>query len=326
MPVARSLYRRIATVLYSANNVVPTRLEVTGKVRRLFLELTGTLDVTGAMTAAVTQNPGTLVPTITLRFNEQTILKSGRWLDWINRAYVFDKLPVQVTAAAGVAAYAFRSRIQLPFVTPWGARPIDTILVIGDRDRLDLDIGWGDENSLGTGGTKAFTVNPEIRVIAEMINDVNVEPVATYKEGAFEDAVGTAANTDYQGLDLVTGPGVNYHHQIIAAEDNVANSLRALVDVIDQVQIQMTGQGIVSTPFGQVTGPQLQQDFNQDSVRVDAPRVGIYPVLWQPRFDGRMTYNLVTADLNDLRFLINHTLFATAGTFRVAYGTVEPLG
>jgi hypothetical protein len=325
MAIARTLTRRLTTIAYSANNTVPTQLNVTGKVRRLWLRLTATLNVTATATT-ITQNPGTIVPSLILRFNEQTILKSGRWLDWVDRGYVFTKLPTEVAAAGVVASYSVTSLIELPFITPGGIRPIDTILVIGDNDRLDLDITWADENQLVAGGTKAFTTNPVISVMAEMINDVRVEPVAIYKEQAFENgSLGTGANTDYQGLQMVTGPGINYHHLIVVTEDLAATSLRARVSNINQIQLQSTGQGIVSTPFGQMTGPELQEDFNAWHTRVSAVRAGVYPVLFQPEFEGRMTYNLVTADLDDLRFILNQATFATDGVDRVVYGTVEPL-
>lgn len=330
MAIQRSLTRRIATVAYSANNVVPNQLLVTGKIRSLTLQLSGTLNVTGGGGTAISQNPGTLVPSITLRYNEQSILKQGRWIDWVDRGYTFLKLPNQTAAAAGVASYAIESTIELSFITPGGAKPDDTILVIGDNDRLDLDVQWTDENSLLSGGTKAWTTNPSINVVADMINDPNVQPIAVYKEGAFEvGSLGTAANTNFQGLQPTTGPALNYHHLIVVTEDNAATSLRAKVSNVNQIELQQSGQGIQTTPFGQISGNVMLERFNlngwQQKPRIDATRAGVYPVLFQPHYAGRLTYNLNTADLDDLRFIINQAAFATDGVDRVVWGTVEPL-
>ena len=326
MAIARTLYRRIASIAYSANNTVTTQLQVTGKVRRLFLELTGTWNETAGTGTAITQNPGTLVPGLTLRFNDATILKQGRWLDWIDRQFVFKKLPAQVAAAAAIAAYAIRSRLEMPFITPMAIRPIDTILVVGDNDRLDLDVTWADENQLIDSPTGSFTTAPQINVVAEMVNDVQVEPVAVYKEGAIEvGGLGTTANTDFQGIQPVVGPGINYHHLILVSEDLAATTLRAKVSNLNQISLQSTGGGLVTTPYGQVSGAQNQNDFNVHMAKVDGVRAGVYPVLFQPEFEGRMTYNLVTADLNDLRFLIDHATYATDGVIRCLTGSVEPL-
>lgn len=323
--IARTMLRRILTIPYNENNTVTHRLDVTGRIRRLFLELRGTITESGGGGGDVlAQNPGTLVPSMQLFLNHSDMLKQGRWLDWVDRGYCLEKLPAEVAVAAPDGAYNIASRIEWPFITPLGARPIDTVLEIGQNDRLDIQLTWGDEASLGD-GTLTWNTEPTVDVIAEITNDPNLPPaIGLYKESAFEEAVGTDANANYQGLQMVTGPGLNYHHLIVVSEDNLADVCRTKLSNITDLSLQQTGQGVVSQPVGVISGDELQHDFNTNFVKVDAVRTGVYPVMFQPAFEGRMTYNLVTADLDDLRFIINHALFTTSGYFRVLQGTVEP--
>lgn len=322
--IARTMLRRVQTIAYSANNTVTSRIDVTGRVRRLFLELKGSATVAANAGNVETQNPGTLIPSMQLFLNHSDVLKQGRWLDWIDRGYVLEKLPAETAVAAAAASYAVASRIEWPFITPLAARPIDTVLEIGQNDRLDIQITWGDVTSLGDGGI-TWATEPTIDVIAEITNDPNLPPaVALYKESAFEDSVGTSANANYQGLTMVTGPGLNYHHLIIVCEDDHADTGRAKISNITDLTLQQTGQGVVSNPVGIISGLETQHDFNTNMVKVNAVRTGVYPILFQPQYEGRMTYNLVTADLDDLRFVINQALFPTAGYNRVLQGSVEP--
>jgi len=323
MPVRTELQRR-ETITWAANSSSSTQLKVRGLIRGLFLELTGTLNVTGAMTAAVAQNPGTLVPSFTVRKNGK-VLKQGRWIDWLTRMYAYGyKLPAETAAAAGVAAYPFRSRIYVPFITPHARRPVDTVLFIGQGDRLDIDITFGDVNSLGTGGTKTFTVTPQVNIVVDEMTG-NIAPIGVFKELNFEDSVGTTANTNYQGAQMPVSPVIQYHSLLVQCEDNVANSLRTLESFINDLTLQTQGEGGTEQPYGIISGGQNQNMVNVVQNMVDAVRVGVYPVLFQPYYEGLMTYNLRGAGLTDLRFLIDHAAPTTAGFVRVLTNTIEPV-
>lgn len=323
MTVRTELQRR-ETITFAANSSTSTQLKVRGLIRGVFLELTGTCAVTGAMTAAVAQNPGTLIPSLTIRKNGK-VLKQGRYIDWLTRMYAYGyKLPAQVQVSAGVAVYAFRSRIYIPFITPRGRRPVDTVLFVGQGDRLDIDVTWADINAVGTGGTKSFTVTPQLNVIVDEMNG-NIAPVGVFKELNFEQGVGTAANTNYQGAQMPVSPVIQYHSLIIQCEDNVANSLRTLESFITDLTLQTQGETGTEQPYGIVSGAQNQHMVNVVQNMVDAVRVGVYPVLFQPYYEGLMTYNLRGAGLTDLRFLINHAAPTTSGFIRVLTNTIEPV-
>lgn len=319
----RTQLRRIATFNYAAQQTIEQQLSISGRIRGLFLELSGTLDVTGGGGTAIARNPGTLVPVITLLKNRVEVLKQGRWLDWVDRAGIFWKLPNEDATAAAVAADTFRSRIYLPFCVPWGVNPTDSVLEISDTDRLDLQITWGSPDSLLSGGTKSLTaggaVAPTVDVIAE-ISQWDSAPNWIYHEDAFDSpALSAVANTDLN-LQLVAQPGRAYHHFALVAEDNPGAAGRTLVaTAINNARIDATAPEGVFNPWGPLSGDEIQQEFDQRMRPISAVRTGVYPIAFQPRFDGGIFYNL-DADLSDLRFRIDHAAFATAGTIRVLQG------
>lgn len=325
----RTTRRRIATIDYAANQVVRTELPISGKVRRLFLELSGTLDVTGAGGTVVARNPGTLIPSLSIFLDREELLKQGRWLDWRDRMYMHNKLPAEVPDTAAVNATAIASRIQIPFLTPVSARPVDTVLDMDAHQRLDIEVQWGDENSILSGGTKSFVagngVAPTIDVIAE-ISRFDPAPIATYKELAFDSGALLAVANPNLELELVTGARKAYHHILLVAEDNPGVAGRTLAaTALNEIRIQQQGAGEISDPFGRISGVQQQNDFDTLFRTVDGVQVGLYPIPFQGEFDGRKTFNLDSAGLDDLRILIDHAAFATAGTIRVVHGLVEDL-
>ena len=148
---SRTTRREVATVAYSANNSVTTQLTgLTGRVRALYAVLEGSLTITTAGTNYLqTRNPGTLIPSLTLRLNNSQVLKQGNWNDFRDRGYCFTKLGEETKVTAATAAtYPFVSRCVLPFITPRSAKPVDTILQLGTNDRLDLDLTFADDEAL----------------------------------------------------------------------------------------------------------------------------------------------------------------------------------
>ena len=322
----RTELQRRETITYAANSSSSTQLKVRGLIRGIFLELTGTLAVAVNMTAAVAQNPGTLIPSLTVRKNGK-VIKQGRFIDWLTRMYAYGyKLPAETACAAPAAGspYPFRSRIYIPFITPGARRPVDTVLFIGQGDRLDIDVTWGDTNSMGTGGTKTFTVTPQLNVVVDEMNG-NIAPVGVFKELNFEDNVGGVANTNYQGAQMPVSPVIQYHSLLIQCEDNVANSLRTLESFVTDMTLQTQGESGTEQPYGIISGVQNQHMVNVVQKMVDGVRTGVYPVLFQPYYEGLMTYNLRGAGLTDLRFLLNIAAPTTDGFVRVLTNTIEPV-
>lgn len=322
--MARTSWRHALTIPYQANSPIRREIDISGYIRRLWLILTGTLNVTVAGGSVPSRNPGTLVPSLLIYRNGEEVMKQGRWNDWVTRQYqYYGKIPTQVAAAAGVASYDIRSFIVIPFVTPNARNPQDTVLSLGSREKLEIEVFWADENALVNGGTKAFTTNPQIRVLAE-ISRADKDPIAQFKESSFETpSLGAVSNANLN-IELVTGPLVNYQDLILEAEDQAATG-RVLTDQINQIILQSSGAGRVEQIVGPVTG--VEQQYYIDTLFSSVPGVqtGIYPVPFQGVFDGMATFNLETASLNDLRFIIDHAAFPTDGYIRVLQSIWEPL-
>ena len=319
----RTTRRRVATIDYQANSVVRTELPISGKVRRLFLELTGVFDHTADSNVAVNGNPGSIIPNITVYLDREEVLKQGPWSSWRNRMYAHYKLPAEVPYVdADVTLF---SRIQIPFITPLGARPVDTVLDMDAHQRLDIEVQWLDDTAIDSSGSSAWTTEPHIDVIAE-ISRFDPPPIGMYKELMFtSDALGTAANANLE-LELVTGPRKQYHHVMLAATDDAGQGAGPglVATALNAVSIQQTGAGEQSVPFGIMSGVELQHDFDEVFRTVDGVQAGLYYIGFQGPFDGRATYNLDTAGLDDLRLRIDHAGFTTAGRISVYYGLFEP--
>jgi len=327
---SRTTRREIATIDYSANNTITTQLTgLTGRVRALYAVLEGTLVVSTAGTNYLqTRNPGTLIPSLTLRLNNSQVLKQGAWNDWRDRAYCFTKTGEETKVTAATAAtYPFISRINLPFITPRGAKPIDTILQLGTNDRLDLDITFADDEALIASTTaQSFSVSPTVTIVAELeayIPEVTPDPIGVYKESTTEWNIGAAAVANWQTPVLIVAPNLEYHSIIMVEEDAVANTGRARVSTITDVTLQQQGGGYVSQPFGLIEGNDMQHWYNQRNRLVDSVRTGVYPICWQADAEGRVTYNLDTTSLSHLNLQLNIADPGANGYLRVLTGSIE---
>ena len=337
---ARTFERRIATIPFASGETVSTELTgAKGRVRGLILEITGDLVITTAGTNYIaSRNPGTIVPTIAVRLNQQQTLKTGRWNDWIDRAYAWGKIPAQTVIGTKTAGtYPFKSRIELPFSMPLSANPADSFLPLGQLDRLDLDLGFGTADSLVPGSTTQAVSGCSVAVtmVGEVIEydaagQMKSPPLFIYKESAFERNPGASANADYQDLQMTVGTGLRYHHLILNQEDKVANTGRVQEGTVTDFQIQQTAGGRVSQPIGVLSGSQLQHAYNMQgagSPLIDAVSAapGLYPVCWPGSNDGMASYGLDMTGVEDLRYIIGYGAPTTDAYFRVLAGMYQEI-
>lgn len=323
--------KRVATIAYKANSVVREQLVVSGKIRALFLLLTGVVTVTDVTNIALrNRTPGVLVPSVSVLLNGQTTIHQGRWNDYRDRMAIFSALPNDTAPGITAAAHTFLARARVDIAAPWWSVPYDTLLDVGAGrmfDRLDLEVLWGAETSLIYLGTKSFTTNPTITVLADVMETAPAaRPWGMYRTAGTDSTnLGTSANTS---LNLVQpiGPRVMYHHLALVAEDDVANLGRNLVaTALNDVRLYQSGPGESSDVIGPISGTEIQQEFDSFGRSVDGPQTGIYPVTFAPRYDGMAAYLLQTQKLDNLRYLINHDAFTTAGYLRTLAGWIEPL-
>lgn len=321
----RTTFRRVLTIPYQANSLVERQIDVSGKVRRLWLELRGTLNNTVAGGGAITRGPGTLVPSLMLTLDRDKIIKQGSWNDFRDRMAFHYRLPNEVTHSNAVSAIEVLSRIEIPFVTPQSASPVSSVLDMDRWQRLDLAVQWADENAILNAGTKAWTVAPVINVIAEVSRFDSV-PTHLYREHSFDvGPLGTTANANLR-IPLPVAARQMYHHLLLSAEDLVATTLRAQVTTaLNNVAVEAQDGGEVFVPFGGITGQQLAQEAWGTFRCIDAIQNGLYYIPFQPRFDGMWSFTLDAAELDQLALLIDHAAFTTNGFIRVMYGIMEPL-
>jgi hypothetical protein len=256
------------------------------------------------------------------------VLKQGAWNDWRDRVYCFTKTGEETKVTAATAAtYPFVSRVILPFNTPRSAKPIDTILQLGTNDRLDLDLTFADDEALvASSTTQSWATTPTVTVVGEIeafIPDVTPNPIGVYKESTTEWNIGASAVSNWQNATLIVAPNLEYHSIIMVEEDAVANTGRARVSTITDVTLQQQGGGYVSQPFGLIEGLDMQHWYNQRNRLVDSVRTGVYPICWQADAEGRITYNLDTSSLDDLRLILTIADPGANGFLRVLTGTIE---
>jgi len=324
--VQRTNFKKIGTINYAKNQTIREQLPISGKVRRLMFELNITNTITDSTNGVVVaRSPLSIVSSMRIIADRDITLKEGRLSDFKDRMYVTNKLPAETQDTVANNATTVKSRVLVNFVTPGSVRGVDTVLDMNRHQRLDLEMTFGDQESIVANCDDASTdPTGTIDVLAEVSN-YDPAPNGYFIERGFEtSSLGTSANTALE-IPLTRGPRQNYHHIILLAEDLVANSGRTLVSTaLNSIRIDQQGAGGLSTPFGPVSGDELQHEFDLTFDR-EGVQTGIYPIVFQPRFDGRQTFNLTSGGLNDLKLLINHDAFTTAGYIRVLQGTVEPI-
>jgi|TARA_R110002110_G_scaffold117305_1_gene290151 hypothetical protein len=329
--IQRAGLRVVATIDYKANQVVREHIPISGKVRSFYLRLKGTQTHTNVTAVQqINGNPGTLVKNLNFYLNRDEVYKSGKWSDWIRRMGVYGRASASTAVGNTVAAFPFNSAIRVMCQTPGSKFREDTLLNMDGResggwDRLDIEIDFGAEAQVCTATATSFAVAPQIEVLADIVN-TDRNPNGLFRETAFEtDSLGTAANTE-KAIELTTGPTRNYHSIILVAENDPGAAGRLPVsDMITSVRLQQTAAFGQSNLAGLYSGDLLQEEAADFAAYNAGIQTGVYPILFQPRYDGQSTFNVITQDLDDLRLLVNHAGFANAGYIRVLEQLVEPL-
>lgn len=319
MPSVRTGFDRWGQINYVANNPADQfRCRVEGSfVRWIQLDLTATLNVTVLGTAAIARNPGTLINNILIRKNGK-MLKSGRFVDWIDRAFMYwGKVIPQTRDTTAVNATTVRSRIVIPFEMPLTREPQDTVLWVGRDDVLTIDVTWADENALVNGGTKAFTANPQLRV-SGFTTTSNPAPKGLFIE-AFEEFpdMGTAALNAAE-RELITSPKQNYHSAMLVTENNLAPTAggRTLADwTLTRFELRQTvnNQNAASRGGDALTGDEIQQATDMIVPSVAGIQTGLYPFYWSTMVDGMRSFAYPTAGLSDLRLILSSAVAPTTG-------------
>lgn len=328
----RTRTEKVGTVQYAANNNAPPfEVQVPGRyLHNIFLELDGVITETAGGGTALARNPGTLLD-IRLRLNQRNTIKDGRWQSFaVDRAYLYDVIPVETPAAAAIAAYAIHSVAELPMFHKWGAKPFDSVIDMTRHRSVHLDVTWRNEAALIVGGTNAFTTAPTVDVIVEVSDDVppDVGAGSAYfvQREIDSAALGAVAAADTQ-IELPVAPGLDYTSFVLVALDTPGAAGRTLVaTALNELHLESKGvQGTVF-PFGPLSGAELQFWFEKRTRHPDGVVAGLYPIPFLSGPAGGLRSHAVrTGDMTDLRFHVDHAAFATAGTIKVLYDALTPV-
>ena len=305
----------------SQRDVIP----ITGKVYGLMCRLAGTLTIsTSADGDVASRSPWTLINTIVIHYRGVAIHR-GRLADFFDRMRIFGGSPVATDIADSVAAHAFEAQIFIPFVAPHVSNPFASILPVGRSDQLEVEIQWGNEESIypgATAGNRALSATTF--EVCPVVNNAVPDPDYLYMTSYREEGVGTTANSEKE-IELPTGQGNRYHHLVIAAEDNHGTTKRGLVSTaLNTVRLEADVQGSPVDVVGSVSGDTLRHLWDQWT-NADGLITGLYPIGFSPFHGGDPSQDLDAAQLGQLRFLIDHDAFATDGYLRVLEGRVSRL-
>jgi len=159
-------WRQQKPVDFVANTPQTIKLRRGFVYRALFLELSGTVNITAAGTAAPTGSPDQIMRRIKLLMNGNNTIRSydGPSLRELNRVW-FNQTPLITTVdptAAG--AQSFKSYLCLPLWSPRTIKPFTTALDSSPLSQFELEVDWGDISDIVGDATATFTSDPIVKV------------------------------------------------------------------------------------------------------------------------------------------------------------------
>jgi hypothetical protein len=224
------------TIEYAANAPKSVNLHLGRQYRNLLLWLSGTLNVTVAAASVVEDSPFSLIKKIELMVNGNVPVKTISGKAALERTAIRNRvLPSFVQTGTGVAAHPFSALLELPLWLP-EAR--------GGVTGTTLEVTWGDETDLVTGGTKAFTVNPTVQVVSHDLARKPGDPIprtAIHRERTIVQTV--AASNQELKIDLKSGDTRRILSATVIAREAavrsnaIVNSLRVASDTETRYQV-----------------------------------------------------------------------------------------
>lgn len=218
-------------VAYAANDRVEKKLNTKSVIKSLNLLLTGTLNTTLAGTA-VDEHPATLIKDVSIELDGRGHrLIDGETLYLMNQLF-YGKAGLKTISNGGiatVAAHAFKEDLHLDLAMPDWERNSWGFIDGANFDNIVLVVRWNDENKLVSGGTKAFTVNPSIRVLSHEIEGINF-PDQWFFENSKQEYSDLAAANAAKEINLPK-KGFFLRGVLVKAEDNDVVS-DAIVNVL----------------------------------------------------------------------------------------------
>jgi hypothetical protein len=237
------------TIEYAANAPKSVNLHLGRQYRNLLLWLSGTLNVTVAAASVVEDSPFSLIKKIELMVNGNVPVKTISGKAALERTAIRNRvLPSFVQTGTGVAAHPFSALLELPLWLPEAGLAMDASLLDatarGGVTGTTLEVTWGDQTDLVTGGTKAFTVNPTVQVVSHDLARKPGDPIprtAIHRERTIVQTV--AASNQELKIDLKSGDTRRILSATVIAREAavrsnaIVNSLRVASDTETRYQV-----------------------------------------------------------------------------------------
>lgn len=313
-------FKLLGSNVFSSGNTVPMKLEVTAKLRYLFLRLSGTLAIAGGTAdgTVFADNPLSIIRNLRIFTDGQDTWKNGPALDWRWRALFRTSFLLQTAVTSGaVATTNFESHILIPFELPvnQAIRPIDGYLDAQEHSRVDLEIQWGTVEHLIVGGdrTKTLTVTQLDVYAYETQKPSGIQPHAKFEEFSLSTNI-TATETNNDDLTIPEGGRVIYPSFILEQTRNTAPLGDTRVDnIINNVTIFSELNGSDRRRLDNVPWGVLKTLGDERARMIEAEQVGL--AQWDFREEGRLSYALDARSVDRLEFNLDVT--RTSDTERV---------
>jgi len=283
------------TVEYSANNMRFRKLDRGWVYRELYLELTGSVTISGAgNSGSAPLSPEGIIRRLRLRKNttNDVISMDFHALAHFTRVFYPTQGDVGYSTVDPTSATTqdFRVYVVVPLWHPQVAKPIEWALNAINLNDLRLEVDWGGIADVVGDATATWSTEPELRVSKYVHTGGAVPP---HRGWRITNQISAAIDTAASGRRLELQPGEMFRGFLIRTQ---SGSTRAPArDVINELSLS-TG----SETFFKVTESDLAfiPTIRKDGGAVDT---GYY--FWDMLGDGYGTEALDTRGWNDLSII-----------------------
>jgi hypothetical protein len=160
---------RERTLAYSANQIVSGELARGGLIRELYLRLTQAPTVTGAAnTAAAVRKGGPwgVIQRLEVILNGSDVILSLPGYALPVLAGLWMRRFPRLTATLGDSTTANPSlddTLVIPFLQPYAAKPMDTVLDVRRARQIEVRVTWGSHLNVSSGAS-GYTANPSLEI------------------------------------------------------------------------------------------------------------------------------------------------------------------
>lgn len=313
---------------YNANEPVHGEVKLSGMLRYALVELSCEINVTGAGNLNALQ-PECLVQNIKVGFDgrDAEAEKFGPLEHFRLRN---ERLGIELdrtVISAGTGTKVVKCYYMLCWSRPWSAIPRETVAnFFTQHKEFHVTVNWAGIDVAIDAGTKAFTVNPQLRFFFDLSLE-DEYPTYRYKESYEELAnLGTSAQSQYQ-LPLKHG-AFAYDHLLFATmeDDTGANGGRQYSEgyALNSSYIEMDrGSNVIHKYLEGVDLNRMRQYMKWQAGNVATVPTGVFHL--NASREGLISKSLQASGLENLKLRGSLEAPLVDGVTQMIYGTVEEL-